>query len=147
MARRKKSAASTGDRPSTGQFAYDRLDRVLHEKARLGIMTSLYTHPDGLLFADLKHLCSLTDGNLSRHLQVLNDAGLIEIWKGFHKRRPQTLCRLTAHGRTRFLSYVEELEGLVKTVESFSSASAGENGRRSRASRRGGAISQDWVPA
>jgi DNA-binding transcriptional ArsR family regulator len=97
-----------------GRFAYEGLDRVLHEKARLGIMTSLVTRPDGLLFSDLKRLCALTDGNLSRHLDVLREAGLVEIWKGFDNRRPQTLCRLSAEGRQRFLVYLEELEQVVR---------------------------------
>ena len=68
-----------------GRFAYEGLDRVLHEKARLGIMTSLVTKPDGLLFGELKRLCALTDGNLSRHLDVLHQAALVEIWKGFEE--------------------------------------------------------------
>ena len=62
------SAESENDAP----YAYG-LDRVLHEKARLGIMTSLVGHPKGLAFGDLKKLCNLTDGNLSRHLQVLQE--------------------------------------------------------------------------
>jgi len=82
-----------------GRFAYEGLERVLHEKARLGIMTSLVTRPEGLLFSELKRLCALTDGNLSRHLEVLREAGLVEVWKGFENRRPQTLCRLSADGR------------------------------------------------
>ena len=97
----------------TGRFAYDGLERVFHEKARLGIMTSLVTHPRGVIFADLKELCHLTDGNLSRHLQVLHEAGFVEIWKGFHKKRPQTLCRITAEGRRRFLEYITVLETVV----------------------------------
>jgi DNA-binding MarR family transcriptional regulator len=98
---------------STGRFAYDRLERVIHEKARLGIMTSLAAHPRGLLFNDLKGLCSLTDGNLSRHLQVLNEAGLVEVWKGFQNHRPQTLCRLTDEGRKRFVEYLSVLESII----------------------------------
>ena len=96
-----------------GRFAYQGLERVIHEKARLGIMTSLATHSKGLLFGDLKELCALTDGNLSRHLQVLHDEGLVEVWKGFQKNRPQTLCRLTDEGRRRFLGYIAVLEGVV----------------------------------
>jgi DNA-binding MarR family transcriptional regulator len=98
---------------TNGRFAYDGLERVFHEKARLGIMTSLVSHPKGLLFSDLKELCALTDGNLSRHLQVLHDAGFLEVWKGFHRNRPQTLCRLTDDGRTRFLEYINVLENVV----------------------------------
>jgi DNA-binding MarR family transcriptional regulator len=96
-----------------GRFAYDGLERIIHEKARLGILTSLVAHPKGLLFNDLKDLCSLTDGNLSRHLQVLHEAGLVEVWKGFQKNRPQTLCRLTDEGRRRFLDYINVLENVV----------------------------------
>jgi DNA-binding transcriptional ArsR family regulator len=97
-----------------GRFAYEGLDRVLHEKARLGIMTSLVTRPEGLLFSELKRLCALTDGNLSRHLDVLREARLVDVWKGFENRRPQTLCRLTPEGRQRFLAYLEELEHVIR---------------------------------
>ena len=96
-----------------GRFAYEGLERAIHEKARLGIMTSLVAHPEGLLFADLKDLCSLTDGNLNRHLQVLREAGLVEVRKDHRRNRPQTLCRVTAQGRSRFLEYVAELEKVV----------------------------------
>ena len=102
------------NRDEPGRFAYEGLDRVLHEKARLGIMTSLVTRPEGLLFGDLKRLCALTDGNLSRHLEVLRETGLVEVWKGFERRRPQTLVRLTPDGRRRFVAYLEELERVVR---------------------------------
>src|ERR1700674_3703418 len=95
---------------STGRSAYDGLERVIHEKARLGIVTSLASRPEGLLFNDLKELCSLTDGNLSRHLQILHEAGLVEVWKGHLGNRPQTLVRLTPDGRKRFVEYVSVLE-------------------------------------
>jgi DNA-binding MarR family transcriptional regulator len=98
---------------STGRYAYDGLERVIHEKARLGIVTSLATHPDGLLFNDLKELCSLTDGNLSRHLQILHEAGFVEVWKGYQGNRPQTLVRLSSDGRKRFVEYVTVLESVV----------------------------------
>ncbi len=98
---------------ASGRFAYEGLDRVIHEKARLSIVTSLATHPRGLLFNDLKGLCTLTDGNLSRHLQVLQDAGLVEVLKGFQGNRPQTLCRMTTEGRKRFLEYITVLESVV----------------------------------
>ncbi len=96
-----------------GKHAYEGLDRVLHEKARLGILTSLMTRPEGILFVDLKQLCALTDGNLSRHIDVLEEAGLIEVQKGFEKKRPQTICKLTDDGRKRFLGYLEELERVI----------------------------------
>src|SRR6516164_2262134 len=98
---------------STGRFAYEGLERVFHEKARLGIMTSLVSQPRGVVFAELKEMCHLTDGNLSRHLQVLHEAGLVEIWKGYHKNRPQTLCRITDAGRRRFFEYINVLETVV----------------------------------
>jgi DNA-binding MarR family transcriptional regulator len=105
-----QAAATAGE---SGRFAYEGLERVIHEKARLSIMSSLATHPDGLLFNDLKDLCSLTDGNLSRHMQLLQESKLVEVWKGFKNNRPQTLVRLTEAGRKRFLEYVQELEQVV----------------------------------
>jgi DNA-binding MarR family transcriptional regulator len=113
MAMKKPATNPPGADPSTGRFAYDGLERIFHEKARLGILTSLVSHPKGLVFADLKDLCALTDGNLSRHLQALHEAGLVEVWKGYHQNRPQTLCRLTDAGRTRFLEYITVLENVV----------------------------------
>lgn len=98
---------------SSGRFAYDGLDRVIHEKARLGIVSSLAMHTHGLVFNDLKELCALTDGNLSRHLQILSDAKLVQIWKGYKDNRPQTLVQLTDNGRRRFLDYVAVLEIVV----------------------------------
>lgn len=98
---------------SAGRFAYDGLERVMHEKARLGIMTSLVSHPEGLLFTDLKALCALTDGNLNRHLKVLCDEGLVEIRKDDSPKRPPTRCRVTPSGRQRFLDYLSELERVV----------------------------------
>jgi DNA-binding MarR family transcriptional regulator len=97
----------------SGRFAYDGLERVMHEKARLGMLTSLMAHPAGLLFGDLKELCSLTDGNLNRHLKVLQEAGLVEVWKGMKHKRPQTLCRITPSGKQRFLEYIEALERVI----------------------------------
>ena len=98
----------------SGRFAYDGLDRVIHEKARLSVLTSLVAHPKGLVFGDLKQLCGLTDGNLSRHLQVLHEAGLVAIEKGFDRNRPQTVCRITPEGRRRYLDYLEVLEQVVR---------------------------------
>ena len=101
------------ERGSEGRFAYEGLDRVMHEKARLGVLTSLVAHPKGLAFADLKRLCRLTDGNLSRHLQVLEKAKMVEIVKGYDHNRPLTVCRITASGRKRFVEYLETLEQVV----------------------------------
>ncbi|HUA98773.1 MAG TPA: transcriptional regulator [Terracidiphilus sp.] len=108
-----KSPASTA--PSAeGRFAYEGLDRVIHERARLSVLTSLITHPKGVIFNDLKDLCALTDGNLSRHLRVLEEARMVEIVKGHDRNRPQTLCRITASGRKRYLEYLTTLEQVVR---------------------------------
>lgn len=96
-----------------GRFAFDGLDRVLHEKARLGLLASLLAHRDGLAFNQLRDLCALTDGNLSRHLTTLQEAGLVDVTKGTEKNRPRTTVRLTAAGRRRFLDYLAVLEGIV----------------------------------
>jgi DNA-binding MarR family transcriptional regulator len=105
-----------------GRFAYDGLDRVLHEKARLGILTALVTHRDGLSFTDLARLCSLTDGNLSRHLDVLAEEGLVQITKAFANRRPLTTCKLTAVGRKRFREYLGQLEQVLRDAEEEAAA-------------------------
>ena len=97
-----------------GRFAYEGLDRVIHERARLSVLTSLLTNPKGLTFGDLKQLCALTDGNLSRHLSVLEKAKMVEILKGHDRNRPQTICRITANGRKRYLEYLSTLEQVVK---------------------------------
>ena len=106
-----------------GRFAYDGLDRVLHEKARLGILTALVTHPSGVSFSELARLCDLTDGNLSRHLDVLAEAELVKITKGFEGRRPLTTCALTAHGRKRFREYLAQLEKVLRDAAAQEDAS------------------------
>ena len=115
---------------TSGRFAYEGLDRVIHEKARLGVLTSLIAHPKGLLFGDLKHLCDMTDGNLSRHLQVLEEAGLIDIVKRIEKNRPQTICRITAEGRKRFMRYLAVLEQVVRDAADAAKGEVAPNGPR-----------------
>jgi DNA-binding transcriptional ArsR family regulator len=109
-----------------GRFAYEGLDRVIHERARLGVLTSLAAHPNGLAFADLKRLCDLTDGNLSRHLAVLQEAHLVKVTKGYEKNRPQTLCRITPAGRQRFLDYLAVLDQVVRDAAAAAKAQGGE---------------------
>jgi DNA-binding transcriptional ArsR family regulator len=94
-------------------FAYDGLSRVIHERARLGVLTCLVTHPKGLPFPQMKKLCALTDGNLNRHLQVLQEALLVSLSKGSDRERPQTLYRITALGRKRYLDYLAVLEQVI----------------------------------
>ena len=104
----------TKARPAEGRFAYEGLDRVIHERARLSILTSLATHPRGLAFNDLKQLCALTDGNLSRHLSVLEKASMVEMVKEQERNRPQTICRITTPGRKRYVEYLAELEQVIR---------------------------------
>jgi DNA-binding MarR family transcriptional regulator len=106
-----------------GRFAYEGLDRTLHEKARLGILTALVTHREGLSFTDLARLCALTDGNLSRHLDVLVEESLVQITKAFAGRRPLTTCKLTAAGRKRFREYLSQLEQVLRDAAEEESAS------------------------
>lgn len=96
------------------QYAYPGLDRVIHERARLSVLTSLARYAKGLRFNDLKALCGLTDGNLSRHMQVLQEAGLVEVVKTFDQNRPQTTCYLTEEGHKRYVDYLAVLEQVVR---------------------------------
>jgi DNA-binding MarR family transcriptional regulator len=111
-----KAKASSGE----GRFAYEGLDRVIHEHARLSILTCLITNPKPLTFGDLKQLCSLTDGNLSRHLTVLEEAKMVQIVKGHDRNRPQTVCKITPSGRKRYLEYLSTLEQVVKDAAKVS---------------------------
>ncbi len=103
-----------------GRFAYEGLDRVIHERARLSVLTSLITNPKGLTFNDLKQLCSLTDGNLSRHLRVLEKGKMVEIVKGHERNRPLTVCRITPSGRRRYIEYLSTLEQVVRDAAKVS---------------------------
>lgn len=102
------------DNARAGRYAYSGLDRVIHEKARLGILTSLLTRPDGLPFNDLKASCALTDGNLSRHLTILQEADLIAVAKSSGGKRPQTRVTITDLGRRRFREYLAVLETVLR---------------------------------
>lgn len=97
-----------------GRFAYEGLDRVIHERARLGVLTALVTNRKGLTWNELKAMCSLTDGNLSRHLGILEQDGLVQQEKGESGNRPQTLVRVTGEGRKRYVEYLQTLEQVVK---------------------------------
>ncbi|HTT03279.1 MAG TPA: transcriptional regulator [Steroidobacteraceae bacterium] len=97
----------------TKRFAYEGLDRAIHERARLGVLTCLLAHPDGLSFPAIKALCGLTDGNLSRHLEVLESAKLVHITKAVEGNRLQTSCCITPAGRKRFLAYLAVLEQVL----------------------------------
>ena len=108
----------------SGRYAYDGLDRVIHERARLGVLTSLIGQPKGLAFGDLRRLCELTDGNLNRHIATLQDAGLVEVSKQFERNRPLTTCRITDLGRERYMEYLAVLEQVVR--DAAEAAKAGQ---------------------
>jgi predicted ArsR family transcriptional regulator len=106
---------------SEAPFAYQGLDRVIHERARLSVLTSLITHPGGLSFVELKQFCDLTDGNLARHLQVLEADGIVRLKKEEDSTgRTQTTARITASGRKRYLEYLAVLEQVVRDAASVS---------------------------
>ena len=123
-----------------GRFAYDGLDRLLHERSRLGILASLSSSPDGRSFGELKSMCSLTDGNLSRHLQTLSEAGLVTLRKVAGDRR--TICRLTVEGRARFEAYVDELERVLRDAQAIR-----REATRDAPSIERGQVPPGWLPA
>ena len=92
---------------------FDKLDKAIHEKGRLSIMTLLASRPRWS-FQDLKAELNLSDGNLVTHLRTLHDAGLVSVTKEILDR-PQTSYGLTAKGRTAFREYLDVLEQIVKT--------------------------------
>ncbi len=91
------------------------LDRLIHERVRLGILSALAVH-EALAFNDLKALLDVTDGNLSAHARKLEDAGYIDCLKGYDGRVPRTEYRITAEGRASLESYLEHMEALIRAV-------------------------------
>ncbi len=129
-------------KPATAKAAHDYagIDRVMHEKARLSILIALLSRPQGALFPELKELCALTDGNLNRHLAVLHEATLIEVWKSQAGPRSKTRVQLTEVGRRQFLAYLAELERVIRDARV--DAPAPERRRRNSVGGDAG-----WVPA
>jgi DNA-binding HxlR family transcriptional regulator len=131
-----KTKQSKSARGPEAPFAYEGLDRVIHERARLSVLTSLITHPAGVSFVELKQLCGLTDGNLARHLQVLEEDGMIRLTKEPESgpnasARAQTTARVTASGRKRYLEYLTILEKIVRDA-----AAATEQGEENQLHRK-----------
>ena len=93
------------------------LDRVIHERVRLGIVSALAVN-DTLSFNDLKRLLGTTDGNLSVHARRLEEAGYVECIKSFQGRVPRTEYRLTAEGRRALERYLDHMEALIRNVRS-----------------------------
>ena len=116
-ARRKPVARRAEVPPVTGRPGAARLDldRVIHERVRLGILSALAVNST-LAFNDLKALLRITDGNLSVHARRLEEAGYVECTKSFHGRVPRTRFRLTAAGRKALERYLDHMEALIRVT-------------------------------
>ena len=86
---------------------------MLHERGRLAIV-SVLAAIDSIIFTELRDDLGMTDGNLSVHLQKLEEKGYVTISKQFVGRRPQTTCRLTKAGRQAFTKYLDHLQAIVQ---------------------------------
>jgi len=107
-----KRGAHSGRPPDTPVTS---LDRLIHERTRLGIVSALAVNPS-LSFNELKHLLHSTDGNLSVHARKLEDAGYIACTKSFAGRLPRTEYRLTAAGRRALEKYLDHMEALIRAT-------------------------------
>jgi len=92
------------------------LDRLIHERLRLGIISALAAN-ESLTFSDLKNLMNTTDGNLSVHARKLEEAGYISCSKFFEGRLPKTEYKLTAAGRQALQNYLNHMESLIKQMK------------------------------
>ena len=89
------------------------LDRVIHEKGRLVIMSMLAAAPE-LSFTELRDALAMTDGNLTTHIRTLQQEGYVSVAKSFQNNRPLTTCSLTAAGKKAFKDYINLLEKIVQ---------------------------------
>jgi DNA-binding MarR family transcriptional regulator len=89
------------------------LDRVIHEKGRLVIMSMLAASQE-LSFTELRDALAMTDGNLTTHIRALQQEGYVTVAKSFQNRRPLTTCSLTTAGRKAFAEYINLLEQIVR---------------------------------
>jgi DNA-binding MarR family transcriptional regulator len=96
------------------------LDRVIHEKGRLALMSMLAASPE-LSFTEMRDALAMTDGNLTTHIRTLQESGYISVTKSFRKHRPLTTCALTAAGKTAFANYINLLERIVDQTRKHSS--------------------------
>jgi len=92
------------------------LDRVIHEKGRLAIMSMLAATAE-LSFTELRDTLSMTDGNLTTHIRTLQESGYVSVAKSFQKNRPLTTCSLTAEGRKAFANYIGLLEAILQQTK------------------------------
>ncbi len=114
-ARDEKIRRPEGVPESVPASAAQRLDRLVHERLRLGILSALAVG-DSLTFTELKKLLDTTDGNLSVHARKLEEAGYISCAKGFEGRVPRTDYRLTAAGRRALDRYLNHMEALIQAM-------------------------------
>ena len=89
------------------------LDRVIHEKGRLAIMSMLAASP-ALSFTELRDALNMTDGNLTTHIRTLQEAGYVSVTKSFQKNRPLTTCSLTGAGKKAFTNYINLLDSIIQ---------------------------------
>lgn len=89
------------------------LDRVIHEKGRLAIMSMLAASPE-LSFTEMRDALGMTDGNLTTHIRTLQEAGYVSVAKSFQRHRPLTTCSLTPAGKRAFAGYINLLESIIK---------------------------------
>jgi DNA-binding MarR family transcriptional regulator len=90
------------------------LDRVIHEKGRLAIMSLLAAAPE-LSFTELRDALGMTDGNLTTHIRILQEEGFLSVAKSYQNNRSLTTCALTKAGRKAFASYIDLLEKIVRS--------------------------------
>lgn len=92
---------------------FQKLDRVIHEKGRMAIMSLLAANAE-LSFTELRDTLKMTDGNLSVHLKTLQESGYIAVTKSFQEKKPLTTCALTRAGRKAFGEYIDLLDQIVR---------------------------------
>jgi len=102
---------------SNNRQSYDALERIFHEPNRLSIMSALCAADKGLSFNELKDACGLTDGNLNRHLKVLQEADAVRIEKAFVHDKPRTTVYISKAGLARFSEYLEALSDVLETAK------------------------------
>ncbi len=89
------------------------LDRIIHEKGRLAIMSLLAASPE-LSFTEMRDTLNMTDGNLSVHIRTLQEAGYVGVTKSYRGNKPLTTCSVTAAGKRAFATYINLLEQIVR---------------------------------
>jgi len=96
--------------------AFLQLDRVIHEKGRLAIMSMLAAAPE-LSFTEMRDTLKMTDGNITTHIRTLQEAGYLSVTKSFQNNRPLTTCSLTTAGKKAFTNYINLLEEIIQQTK------------------------------